>query len=133
MFRYIYLCDADYLFISVSKDSAYISDEPFPEDMPQSEDNQNIQTETPKKPTSFLSIQLSISTNPLLNQTGDIIATLSSSIDSNNIYAEIVSAEGLSSINGELKWKGKISKNTNIKFITTIKAMEKFHLIMMKI
>lgn len=75
-------------------------------------------------PTSPMSIQLSISTPPALNQMADVRALVQSSVEAPNTKAEIVLSEGFILVNGVLSWTGDLAKGGHVELLATVKAIK---------
>ena len=85
-------------------------------------------------PSAPISLDISFSDAPALNQTAEVTCTITSVIDAFNTTAEIVLPEGLAMVGGDLSWKGDLygthvskvnaSENTTIQFKAVVKAVK---------
>jgi len=75
-------------------------------------------------PTSPMSVQLSISTPPALNQMADVRAVVRSTVEAPNTKAEIILSEGFILVNGVLSWTGDLAKDGYVELLATVKAIK---------
>jgi len=85
-------------------------------------------------PSAPISLDISFSDAPALNQTAEVICTITSVIDAFNTTAKVVLPEGLTIVGGDLSWKGdlygthvskvNVSGNTTIQFKAVVKAIQ---------
>lgn len=108
------------IYISVSENSAYISDTPFPEYKPSAEQEFN-ETYTPA-PQWPMSVNSLISQPPGLNQTANITCFISSQIDAPNVTANIILPEGIDVVSGSTLWYGDIN-GSQVEFSVMIKPV----------
>lgn len=71
-----------------------------------------------------IQVKLSLSRAPVLGQTTEVIATITSASDIPNASAEIVLPKGFEVVNGELSWNGDLVKNEKVQLNTTVKVVE---------
>ena len=85
-------------------------------------------------PSAPMSLDISFSDAPALNQTAEVTCTITSVVDAFNTTAKVVLPEGLSMVGGDLSWKGdmygthvskmNVSGGTTIQFKAVVKAVK---------
>jgi len=85
-------------------------------------------------PSAPISLDISFSDAPALNQTTEVTCTITSVIDAFNTTAKVVLPEGLTMVGGDLSWKGDMygthvskvnaSGGTTIQFKAVVKAVK---------
>ncbi|MDI6916316.1 MAG: Ig-like domain-containing protein [Thermoplasmatales archaeon] len=104
-----------FLTLSISEDSAEITDY---------QSGPPFEKHSHRTSGSSVSINLSISNAPHINQTANIICTLFSHTVIPNTNAQILLPEGFALVDGNLSWQGNLTPEDKVELNATIKSVE---------
>jgi len=106
---------SDYLFISVSEDTALVSKEWF---------SSKQGWEPAQRLDDIMELNLSISNTPALNETAEVTCTVVSSAEAPHARIRIYFNQGLELVAGDLEWTGNITKDMPVQLRATIKPIK---------